>query len=509
MTTTIDDTREGTAELDWRASRPGHWRRDFRLGEWLTAPVTPSFASWFLPAQEQGFLDELAVRWPGSTMELPLHELVNGWYYTNSGRTKGMAAFILRHPVVTSRLFAGVATMTSRPERLERAQAEPSLASFDERLWPAHEQAVARGEAVAAGASPDELIGIVDELSRATGRLMMPMVEAAGFASKAEAALATFYDKHLRASLGGNHLPLLVGLVEPSPPPPHAVRNLDWVDPTVGEGSRIPAVGPADHEVLVQRREAAEARCREALARDRGRLDRFDLTLAVAQRWVPRRERLANALTSAWPVLRRALLRLGEGLVEVGVLDAPDDVFYCTRAEIVAAVHGDATRVDTQVAARRARRAQQAQLSPPLGVGKLSANFRMAEKLFPRYRSSDVAEVAASTLVGLPTSPGSASGPARVVRGVDDFERFAPGDVLVAPVTAPGWEPLLAMAAAVVTDGGSVFAHASVIAREYGIPCVVATGNATAVLTAGEIVTVDGDRGVVERAGSPAPTQNR
>ena len=65
-------------------------------------------------------------------------------------------------------------------------------------------------------------------------------------------------------------------------------------------------------------------------------------------------------------------------------------------------------------------------------------------------------------------------------------------------LTAPAWTPLFARAAAVVTDVGSAAAHASIIAREYGIPAVVGFGDATARLHTGMTVIVDGDTGNVE-----------
>ena len=83
------------------------------------------------------------------------------------------------------------------------------------------------------------------------------------------------------------------------------------------------------------------------------------------------------------------------------------------------------------------------------------------------------------------------------MRGPDDFAAFADGDVLVAKATAPAWTPLFARAAAVVTDGGTLAAHASLVAREYGIPAVVGTGDATRRLHTGQHVTVDGTTGVV------------
>jgi pyruvate,water dikinase len=87
-----------------------------------------------------------------------------------------------------------------------------------------------------------------------------------------------------------------------------------------------------------------------------------------------------------------------------------------------------------------------------------------------------------------------------VIRGPKEFGELLPGEILVAPLTAPAWTPLFTRAVAVVTDVGSAAAHASVIAREYGIPAVVGCGDATARLRTGMHVTVDGNTGNVEPA---------
>jgi pyruvate,water dikinase len=99
---------------------------------------------------------------------------------------------------------------------------------------------------------------------------------------------------------------------------------------------------------------------------------------------------------------------------------------------------------------------------------------------------------------GTPASPGRASGAVRVIRGPEQFDELEPGEILVAPMTAPAWTPLFSRAAAVVTDVGSPASHASVIAREYGIPAVVGCGDATARLRTGLRVTVNGSTGNVE-----------
>ena len=103
----------------------------------------------------------------------------------------------------------------------------------------------------------------------------------------------------------------------------------------------------------------------------------------------------------------------------------------------------------------------------------------------------------ANTLVGIAASPGRATGPARIVRDVGDLGRIRPGDVLVTPTTSPGWTPVFADIAAVVTDIGSAAAHAAIVAREFAIPAVTDTGDASTRLRDNMIVTVDGTHGTV------------
>ena len=94
------------------------------------------------------------------------------------------------------------------------------------------------------------------------------------------------------------------------------------------------------------------------------------------------------------------------------------------------------------------------------------------------------------------------AGAVRVLTSIDQMHDFAPGDVLVADMTDPDWEPIMKRAAAIVTDRGGRTCHAAIIARELGIPAVVGTGDATRVLSGGEHITVscaEGDEGLVYR----------
>jgi pyruvate,water dikinase len=102
-----------------------------------------------------------------------------------------------------------------------------------------------------------------------------------------------------------------------------------------------------------------------------------------------------------------------------------------------------------------------------------------------------------NALKGIAASPGTVTGPARIVNGPEDFAKMQTGDVLVAPLTTPAWTPLFARAAAIITDVGGPLSHGSIVAREYGIPAVLGTGAATKRIQNGQIITVDGSSGVV------------
>jgi pyruvate,water dikinase len=99
---------------------------------------------------------------------------------------------------------------------------------------------------------------------------------------------------------------------------------------------------------------------------------------------------------------------------------------------------------------------------------------------------------------GIGASPGRVAGTARVICGPEEFALMKPGDILVAKITTPAWTPLFALASGVVTDVGGPLSHSSIVAREYGIPAVLGTGEATRRIRSGQRVTVDGSSGVVE-----------
>ena len=181
-----------------------------------------------------------------------------------------------------------------------------------------------------------------------------------------------------------------------------------------------------------------------------------------------------------------------------GVLDAANDVFFTTRAELDDYLAG---RSPGSLAARaRDRRAVwegQRRLTPPPRLGR--PPLLLAKVLLSSPKVAQPVKMASpGALRGTPASPGSASGPVRVLRDPADVQAVLAGDVLVVSAAVPALTPVFDRIAALCVDGGSVAAHASLVAREYGIPAVIGLGDATSRLTDNMWVFVDGTAGVID-----------
>jgi pyruvate,water dikinase len=183
---------------------------------------------------------------------------------------------------------------------------------------------------------------------------------------------------------------------------------------------------------------------------------------------------------------RRELLAIGVELAAAGRLVQAPDVFFLDLGEVRAALMGRDLR--DVVAGRRA-----------------DHDREMGRRHVPRVLLSDGTEpearagvppAADGALVGIAASSGSATGPARVVLEPTGAH-LAPGEILVAPSTDPGWTPLFLTAGGLVMEMGGANSHGAVVAREYGIPAVVGVPDATTEITTGEQLTVDGTRGLV------------
>ncbi len=482
-------------DVSWESPAPGAYTRMLRFGEWIAEPVTPLFESWLLTAMEDRMHALFRVL-IGQIAPRPYHVVVNGWYFYSINFISGGAFLrslpgilvgLVRHP----RHIAGIIPPTVRYS-----------VPVTERMWrddlqPRYQASISDAERRVETLPVADLPALIDELAKLAGEYFTSIAALSGAAYKLEMNLAQFYRRNLAGSLGGSHLPLLAGFEQASDQKREGIASLDWWFPLMPIEATATTPGQV-HVRVVDARVQAETAAFDALASSPRRLRAFRRLLADAQRLVPIREEQTEELTIAWPVMRRAVLRIGSELADRGVIAEADDVFFLTRAETVAALNGAALAPTVDVPGRQARRTEQARLVPPPLVGRVNPMIKRVWDSFPSLigaRPSDHALVS-----GVPASPGHATGLVRVIRSPDEFDQLQPGEILVAPLTAPAWTPLFTRAAAVVTDVGSAAAHASIIAREYGIPAVVGCGDATARLRTGMRVTVDGSTGNVEPA---------
>ena len=192
------------------------------------------------------------------------------------------------------------------------------------------------------------------------------------------------------------------------------------------------------------------------------------------------------------PPVRHAVLEAGRRLAAAGLIDALDDVWFLTWPQLQALPDPAAT--PSGGAALRASVGRRKAAWQRLAGSPLIATTT----LYPRRDDAE------ALVTGAAGGGGLAAGAVRVIRGPAEFGDLQPGEVLVCPATNPAWTPLFTRAAAVVVDHGGLASHAAIVAREYGIPAVMGTGDGTTALTTGARVIVDGDRGRVLSADDAA-----
>lgn len=161
-------------------------------------------------------------------------------------------------------------------------------------------------------------------------------------------------------------------------------------------------------------------------------------------------------------------------------------VFFCNVDEILALLRGEPRSIARIVEVRRADYARDlARPDPPTTFVGRPSPVRLEALGGPH-------------LQGHGASPGVVRGPVRVLSSPDEARGLEPGEILVTRTTDVGWTPLFLAAAGVVTELGGPLSHAAIVARELGVPCVVNAAGATVRLRDGDIVRLDGQRGIVE-----------
>ena len=254
-----------------------------------------------------------------------------------------------------------------------------------------------------------------------------------------------------------------------------------------------PTPGSADRRRRLEalaRAQADEVRARLGSAPDV--LARFEGLLALARSIGPLTEvhnywidRLAQAR------IRALAMRVGARLAAHGVLEIAEDVLYLHRDEVGGLLQAP-TDARALVQARRAEHARQAASPPPRTIGRPPTAPEPSRFDGPRLTSDDP-----RIILGTGASAGIVRGTARLTFQPSEFARIQAGDIIVCPSSNPSWVPVFEIAGGLVTNTGGVLSHAAVVAREFGLPAVVGTGDATTRIADGQMLEIDGTLGIV------------
>ncbi|KAM7310658.1 hypothetical protein ISCGN_007566 [Ixodes scapularis] len=198
---------------------------------------------------------------------------------------------------------------------------------------------------------------------------------------------------------------------------------------------------------------------------------------------------LQNLMVKMTDAFRTALRHLASQMVAEGRLPEADVLFFLTLPEIEQLL---ATR-SPKLVAKAVRRHR---LHPELKKRVFPELFKGIPQFLNQHAKEEVTP-GKKLLKGTPVSGGVAEGPARVVRSIEDASHIQKGDVLVAYCTDIAWSPYFPLVAGVVTELGGLISHGAVVAREYGIPCVVGVHGVTGTICSGERVRLDGSTGVL------------
>lgn len=225
----------------------------------------------------------------------------------------------------------------------------------------------------------------------------------------------------------------------------------------------------------------------------------FQLLLTFVRGNARRREMLRSRVVDSLDIYRRYFLECGRRLRDQGALAAADDVFYLTVDEIRAWLReGTVRELRFRVVVRRALvDTFRAQPDPPNIFVLRGSEIVDEDTYLQRERFEAETTDHLPELRGLAASAGRVTAVARVMEDPADAAKLQPGEVLVVPYADIGWTPLFLNAAAVVMDLGGPLSHAAIVAREYGIPAVVNVRGVMQRVQSGDLITVDGDRGVV------------
>jgi pyruvate,water dikinase len=299
----------------------------------------------------------------------------------------------------------------------------------------------------------------------------------------------------------------------------HRIVGMDLAHPTWAEDpapvfamlrARLASGLPtrlADTDVAAQ----AEMEARRMLANRPNELAMFEGALTVARRGISYGDDTEIDVLEAFALVRYVAREIARRFVERGLIARDDDIWFFDEDEIRSVLTGGSTTPGIE--RRRSEYLWAMAHQGPVRYGPEPSSWpsmRWAPKAARPFLEAMVWSTASMTgappdriapdgvLVGTSASPGRATGTVRVIRSPAEFNRIEPGDVLVCPCTVAAWSVVFPVISAIITEVGGPLSHPGILAREFGIPAVLAVPDATSTLRDGVTVTVDGTAGIVE-----------
>lgn len=189
-------------------------------------------------------------------------------------------------------------------------------------------------------------------------------------------------------------------------------------------------------------------------------------------------------MTRGLSVIKEILMELSSRFVKKGLVNEENDVFYLTYYEVRKII----------IDLFNHKKVEPRKIKELIEARKLERIRRISRW---KTRDVNVYNIDCGQLIGIPSGGGATTGPAKIIKGPEDFYKLKAGDIMVAPYTNPAWTPLFATAAGIVVDVGGAASHAAIIAREYGIPAVMGLACASDTIKDGDIITINGNTGIV------------
>ncbi len=237
----------------------------------------------------------------------------------------------------------------------------------------------------------------------------------------------------------------------------------------------------------------------------------FRQLLSIARRGRPYNDETELTTLDALTLVRPIALEAGRRFTVAARLADAGDVFFLELDELDSMLR-DPSRPSPSLVRRRGEHRWALANTAPDHLGPDPAPPPSWRAVPAKYRSTvgaalwavavaesahPVADSGDGLLVGTPGSPGTATGPVRIIRSIAEFDRVQSGDIVVCPTAVAAWSPIFGSIAALVTERGGPLSHPATLAREYGLPAVLSLANATSILEDGSRVTVDGGSGTI------------